>query len=48
MSNFGKGINTNALFTELQFAIEEDKRYWLQNDAKIRACTTSKNYDEFR
>ncbi|KAF2900352.1 hypothetical protein ILUMI_05834 [Ignelater luminosus] len=41
-------INSKALFEELQSAIEEDKRYWIQNDAKIRASTTAKNYDEFR
>lgn len=47
MSGFGE-INTKELFNELQSAIQDDKKYWLQNDAKIRACTTSKNYDEFR
>lgn len=41
-------INKKDLFEELQSAIEEDKRYWIQNDAKIRAVTTAKNYDEFR
>lgn len=38
----------SALHNELQNEIEADKLYWIRNDAKIRACTTSQTYDEFR
>lgn len=37
-----------ALHEELQKAIDDDKMYWVQNDAKLRAVVTSKTYDEFR
>lgn len=37
-----------AMYDELQTAINEDKRYWIRNDAKLRAVVTSKTYDEFR
>ncbi|KAK9873706.1 hypothetical protein WA026_002063 [Henosepilachna vigintioctopunctata] len=36
------------LYMELQNAIEQDKLYWLRNDAKIKAAVSSKSYDEFR
>ncbi|KAJ3649227.1 hypothetical protein Zmor_020980 [Zophobas morio] len=41
-------INQNKLLQELVAAVAEDKMYWVRNDAKIRAATTSKSYDEFR
>lgn len=41
-------LNEKVLFETLHKAIQDDKRYWIRNDAKIRASLTSKNYDEFR
>lgn len=48
MSRSCSKIDQKQLFQELQTAIEEDKLYWIRNDAKIKASTTSKTYDEFR
>lgn len=48
MSKPVKNTDDKALFSVLHDAIESDKRYWIQNDAKIKACYTAKNYDEFR
>ncbi|CAG9859048.1 unnamed protein product [Phyllotreta striolata] len=36
------------LYKDLQSSINDDKLYWIRNDAKIKAVVTSKNYDEFR
>lgn len=36
------------LYKELQGAINDDKKYWIRNDAKLRAVVTAKTYDEFR
>lgn len=36
------------LYKELQTAINDDKKYWIKNDAKLRAVVTAKSYDEFR
>ncbi|CAH1979666.1 unnamed protein product [Acanthoscelides obtectus] len=36
------------LYKELQEKIDGDKMYWIRNDAKIRAVTTSKTYEEFK
>ncbi|CAH0551279.1 unnamed protein product [Brassicogethes aeneus] len=47
MSKESKRQN-KELFEHLQGTIERDKMHWVRNDAKIRACYTSKNYDEFR
>lgn len=41
-------FNSAVLCKELQGAIDDDKKYWIRNDAKIRAVTTAKTYDEFR
>ncbi|KAK4884803.1 hypothetical protein RN001_001074 [Aquatica leii] len=41
-------IDNKQLLEELQLAISADKLYWIRNEAKIKACTTSKNYDDFR
>lgn len=55
MSNKKNNINTklNAkdlleLNKTLQTNVDDDKVYWLRNDAKLRAVYTSQNYDEFR
>lgn len=40
--------DNKQLLQELQSAIHEDKHYWCQNDAKLRAVVTSKSYEEFR
>lgn len=40
--------DNKQLLQELQSAINEDKHYWLQNNAKLRAVVTSKTYEEFR
>lgn len=48
MSKPSSSSENKDLVQELQSAIDEDKRYWLQNDAKLRAVVTSKSYDEFR
>lgn len=39
---------SEKLYAELQKSINDEKLYWIRNDAKIRAAVTSKNYDEFR
>uniref|UniRef100_A0A6P7FZ71 Coiled-coil domain-containing protein 103 n=1 Tax=Diabrotica virgifera virgifera TaxID=50390 RepID=A0A6P7FZ71_DIAVI len=36
------------IYRELQSCIQDDKMYWLKNDAKLRAVVTSKSYDEFK
>lgn len=41
-------FNSADLYKELQCAIDDDKRYWVKNDAKLRAVVTAKTYDEFR
>jgi hypothetical protein len=42
-------INFSALETELQAALEEDARYWRENDAKFRAVDQGvATFDEFR
>ena len=43
-------IDFDLLEKELAGALEEDRLYWLRNDAKIRAVTTQKvsTYEEFR
>lgn len=41
-------FNSADLYKELQGAIYEDKKYWIKNDAKLRAVVTAKTYDEFR
>ncbi|GJQ76102.1 hypothetical protein Trydic_g1852 [Trypoxylus dichotomus] len=48
MSKFSKDIDNKNLFETLNQAVQADKLYWVQNEAKIRASYTSKNYDEFR
>ncbi|XP_045479863.1 uncharacterized protein LOC123684592 [Harmonia axyridis] len=47
MSSSSKA-DKQRLYVELQNAIEQDKLYWIRNDAKIKAAVTSKSYDEFR
>lgn len=46
MENPGK--NLDNLYKKLQADIEADRMYWIRNDAKLKAVTTSKSYDEFR
>lgn len=42
-------IDFTELERELEAAIDQDTRYWLQNDAKIRAVNQRvASYDEFR
>jgi hypothetical protein len=42
-------INFGALETELHAAIEEDAKYWRENDAKLRAVEQQvATFDEFR
>jgi hypothetical protein len=42
-------INFSALETELQAALEEDAKYWRENDAKFRAVEQGvATFDEFR
>ncbi|XP_039284757.1 coiled-coil domain-containing protein 103 [Nilaparvata lugens] len=42
-------IDLKGLQEELQKAIDDDKRYWLENDAKFRAVDQGTiTYDEFR
>ena len=42
-------IDFAELEKELEAAIDQDTRYWLQNDAKIRAVNQRvATYDEFR
>ncbi|KAL3288568.1 hypothetical protein HHI36_003007 [Cryptolaemus montrouzieri] len=48
MSSSSSRTQNQRLYVELQNAIEQDKLYWLRNDAKIRAAVSSKSYDEFR
>ncbi|KAH1007948.1 hypothetical protein HUJ04_005119 [Dendroctonus ponderosae] len=36
------------LYLKLQSDLDSDKRYWIRNDAKLKAVVTSKSYDEFR
>lgn len=48
MSKLRKDIDNKNLFDILNKAVQVDKMYWIQNDAKIRASYTSQNYDEFR
>ncbi|CAG9766545.1 unnamed protein product [Ceutorhynchus assimilis] len=36
------------LYAQLQNDLNSDKRYWVRNDAKLRAVVTAKSYDEFR
>ncbi|XP_026275945.1 coiled-coil domain-containing protein 103 [Frankliniella occidentalis] len=44
-----KDIDFTELERELEAAIDQDTRYWLQNDAKIRAVNQRvATYDEFR
>lgn len=40
--------NISIIYDKLRAEIEEDKLYWLRNDAKFRAVHSSKNYDEFK
>ncbi|KAJ8925563.1 hypothetical protein NQ315_009403 [Exocentrus adspersus] len=40
--------STSELYKELHSSIEQEKMYWIRNDAKVRAAVTSKSYDEFR
>ncbi|XP_017781628.1 PREDICTED: coiled-coil domain-containing protein 103 [Nicrophorus vespilloides] len=48
MSRTSREIDKKMLYAELKGAIASDKLYWVRNDAKIRASTTSKDYNEFR
>lgn len=42
-------INYNALESELHAALEEDAKYWRENDAKFRAVEQGvATFDEFR
>lgn len=44
-------LNANDLLDlnkTLQNNVDQDKIYWLRNDAKMRAVYSSQNYDEFR
>ncbi|KAL1513848.1 hypothetical protein ABEB36_003196 [Hypothenemus hampei] len=36
------------LYSQLQSDLESDTRYWLRNDAKLKAVVTAKSYEEFR
>lgn len=36
------------LYQELKSSIDDEKMYWIRNDAKLKAVVTSKTYDEFR
>lgn len=47
MSRLNTKIDKKDLFNELQSAINADKRYWIRNDAKLRAIGSSKSYEEF-
>lgn len=47
MSN-KKKIDTTLFHEELMKSVQAEKLYKIRNDAKIRAVTTAKNYDEFR
>lgn len=47
MSNSNKPSNLD-LYKDLQTDLEKDKLYWIRNDAKLKAVSTSKSYDEFR
>lgn len=43
------GINMNNLEKEMDSAIAKESRYWLENDAKIRAVQQGvPTYDDFR
>lgn len=49
MSNIEENIDFHALENELLSAIEDDKRYWRENDAKFRAVNQGvATYEEFR
>ena len=43
-------LDFNKLQKELDAAVEQDARYWLENDAKIRAVSTQRvaTYEEFK
>ena len=42
-------IDFNKLETELYAALDEDQRYWRENDAKFRAVNQKvATYEEFR
>jgi hypothetical protein len=42
-------VNFSALETELHAALEEDAKYWRENDAKFRAVEQGvATFDEFR
>lgn len=36
------------LYLKLQSDLDSDKKYWIRNDAKLKAVVTSQSYDEFR
>lgn len=38
----------SRIYDKLRSEIEEDKLYWLRNDAKFRAVHSSQNYEEFK
>lgn len=41
-------FDNNKLYKDLKQTLNDDKIYWIKNDAKLRAVVTSKSYDEFR
>lgn len=43
-------LDFNKLQKELDAAVEQDARYWRENDAKIRAVSTQRvaTYEEFK
>lgn len=43
-------LDFGKLQKELEKAVEQDEKYWRENDAKIRAVTTQKvaTYQEFK
>ena len=43
-------LDFNKLRKELDIAVEQDKTYWVKNDAKIRAVSSQRvaSYDEFK
>ena len=42
------GVDPNQLEARLRAGIEADRRYQVENAAKIRAVQTAPTYDEFR
>ena len=49
MADNNECINFHELERELHVALEGDKRYWRENDAKFRAIHQKvATYDEFR